>query len=346
MLRAAALSRTHSMARRWSGTILPATTSGASRADAGDCFASHGHLSCLPSLINIGVQKAGTGELQVWLGVHPSVTVHGGEVHFFDRSEKRVVACNARHRGALRLRYARFLWHRHKLQPSSVRGKVLFEKTPAYFDQVQPQQVACAVPSARLLVMLRNPAERARSAYAMCQRELHANWCRLPLEVALRPMLVVCSRGENCTRASHRALHHAPHLRRMLVMGHYAVFLRRWLNAFDASQLRVLWLEQFKAEPFICMRAVESFAGLPAHPYHSIATRSVSGLYVVGPSKSIYEHQERRQVVLQESASKEALHRTMAKLHAYYAPWQRRLGALLNETNTSLLPGAWGLRPS
>ena len=123
-----------------------ATASAAASADAGDCFQTVSALHCLPGLINIGVQKAGTGELQNWLGAHPSALAHGGEAHFFDGM--RAGQCSARQRGQLRLRYARFLWRRRGLQRASVNGKLLFEKTPAYFDRAPPKLVACAVPSA------------------------------------------------------------------------------------------------------------------------------------------------------------------------------------------------------
>ena len=52
----------------------------------------------------LGVQKAGTGELQTWLGVHPQVLAHGGEVHFFDDMPAR--SCrNAWQSGKVRLQY-------------------------------------------------------------------------------------------------------------------------------------------------------------------------------------------------------------------------------------------------
>ena len=61
------------------GSVLNANPSAAARADAGSCFElGRRHAACLPSLINIGVQKAGTGELQTWLGAHPRVRVHVG----------------------------------------------------------------------------------------------------------------------------------------------------------------------------------------------------------------------------------------------------------------------------
>ena len=71
-------------------------------------------------------------------------------------------------------------------------------------------------------------------------------------------------------------------------MGHYAAFLRRWLDVFAWARVGVLWLEQFKADPFACMHAVERFAGLAHHPYRAVATRNEAGLYVVGRSKSTY----------------------------------------------------------
>ena len=97
--------------------VISSAPAAAARADAGDCFERHGHALCLPSLVNIGVQKAGTGELQTWLGVHPQVHVHGGEVHFFDGLHYKAEAlrCGRSTRGRMRLEYARYLWQRRPL---------------------------------------------------------------------------------------------------------------------------------------------------------------------------------------------------------------------------------------
>lgn len=154
--------------------VLPSTISDAGHADAGDCFKlSAGRLSCLPTVINIGVQKAGTGELQTWLGAHPRVITHGGEVHFFDTMKHEPSCTRARERASLRLRYARFLWRHRPLTTKMVGShEVVYEKTPAYFDQARPDVVLCAVPSVKIIVMLRMPTARAVSAYHMCQTEM------------------------------------------------------------------------------------------------------------------------------------------------------------------------------
>ena len=344
------------MAAPRASSFLSAATASA---DAGNCFASSSsslfsRVNCLPGLVNIGVQKAGTGELQNWLAAHPSVVIHGGEVHFFD-GMKSPSACRAKQRANLRFKYAKFLWRgRGGLKRDDVKGKLVFEKTPAYFDLAPPKLVACAVPSARLLVMLREPAARARSAYSMCQREMGAKWCRAPLEEALAPLLKTrddggaldhsSSSSSNASiRLNRRLLKRKPHLRRMLLMGHYAVFLRRWIDAFPPARLRLLWLEQFKRDPFACMRAVEDYVGLPNHDYRAIATRNAAGLYVVGKSKSSSAATSGDAAAAAAAAKKRHTNSSsshsssaLAMLRQYYAPWQRRLRALDAEHNLTL----------
>jgi hypothetical protein len=328
------------MARTFSGTFLPANPSGAAHADAGDCFSgANDGIYCLPGLVNIGVQKAGTGELQTWLDKHPSVIVHGGEVHFFDKLISRHPSkCTQRIASTLRLRYARFLWRKRHLLKHELPLHVLFEKTPAYFDRIRPETMSCALPSARLLLMLRDPTERARSAYSMCQREMQAEWCRDAFDQVLGRVLTSPVNGSS-PALNLRTLRGEHHLRRMFLMGHYVHFVKRWLRAFHTSQIRVLWLEQFKVDPFACMAAVERFSGLRAYDYKSIATRNEAGLFVVGRSKSTYEKKRVPPATTHRSTpTSDIAHRAaMGSLRAYYAPWQRRLQELLEGTNMTLV---------
>ncbi|EOD14975.1 hypothetical protein EMIHUDRAFT_197680 [Emiliania huxleyi CCMP1516] len=136
--------------------LLPLSEAGV--AEAGDCLEAPRGLFCLPAVVNIGVQKAGTGELQTWLGAHPLMLAHGGEVHFFDglRPSAAMLRCGQRQRTNLRQRYARHLWHRRPLSRDNVGAaassamaagaplvrRLAYEKTPAYFDLSNPALLA------------------------------------------------------------------------------------------------------------------------------------------------------------------------------------------------------------
>ena len=125
----------------------------------------------------------------------------------------------------------------------------------------------------------------------------------------------------------------------MLHMGRYAIFLRDWLLAFGPERLRVLWLEQFKADPFACLHAVETFVGLPHHNFRHLARRNSAGYWVVGRSKSNSASTfAAPRLISSESFEAQARQRTaLATLRAYYEPWQRRLSELLEKQNISLV---------
>jgi len=87
-------------------------------------------------------------------------------------------------------------------------------------------------------------------------------------------------------------------------------------------------LEHFKAEPFECMAAVQTFLGLPLHDYRASATTNEKGLWVIGKSKSSSERWDKTPPSPEVNAT----------LHQFYAPWQRTLAELLRAHNLSLLP--------
>jgi len=210
--------------------------SAAAHAVAGDCFvdargapsSDSATVWCLPALVNIGVQKAGTGELRTWVGAHPSVHAHGGEVHFFDVRRPELRCANVRQQSALRIAYAKYLWsRRHRLTRAQLGGgKITFEKTPAYFDQSSPPLVSCALPGARFVLMLRLPAARALSAYRMCRDDLKARWCQSDANATFTRILH--GGGGDPVRTNRAALRRSPQLRRMLRLGKYALHLDRW----------------------------------------------------------------------------------------------------------------------
>ena len=103
----------------------------------------------LPTFIIVGAMRSGTTALARYLGAHPQVHMAANkELHFFDRHFDRGVEWYSTNfaEGAGRLE----------------RG----EATPAYlYDPVAPPRMAEVVPDAKLVVILRNPVDRAYSHY-------------------------------------------------------------------------------------------------------------------------------------------------------------------------------------
>jgi len=149
--------------------------------DAGDCIQeapgpwyarwSRGpprHLRCLPSFVIAGAQKAATGSLSAWLEAHPALrrgvgaSGHPGEVHYFDAFPRD--ASSEAVEATWRAYANRFPALSSREAEAGVQT---FEKSPSYlrFDQA-PRLLSGLLPAARWVVVLRDPVERAYSAFA------------------------------------------------------------------------------------------------------------------------------------------------------------------------------------
>ena len=109
----------------------------------------------LPDFLIIGAQRSGTTWLYNVLGVHPEIAMAKDrkEVHFFDRYY---------HRG--------LEWYKRRFpdNPNMKAG----EATPAYlYNPKCPKRISETLPDVKLICILRNPVERALSAYRYLVQE-------------------------------------------------------------------------------------------------------------------------------------------------------------------------------
>src|SRR5262249_6009960 len=115
----------------------------------------------LPSFLIVGAQRCGTTSLSRQLDEHPAVfgAVLHEEVHFFDVSYRRGLSWYGCHFPLLAA--ARRATRRADVTPVS------FESSPYYmFHPWAPERIARDLPGVRLLVLLRDPVERAYSGHA------------------------------------------------------------------------------------------------------------------------------------------------------------------------------------
>ncbi|MBA3288953.1 MAG: sulfotransferase domain-containing protein [Acidimicrobiia bacterium] len=182
-----------------------------------------------PEFLVIGAQKAGTSTLYAQLVAHPLVLpALTKEVHCFDTA-----------------RAADERWYRAHFPTVGRRatvearhgGRVVSgESTPFYLAHpAAPDRAAEMIPDVRLAVVLRDPVQRAISAYH------HARHWHLedrPIEVALDP-----SAAETPSRAGPEWFDspECPMRRHgYLMRGRYAEQLERWLEGFGHDRLLVL----------------------------------------------------------------------------------------------------------
>ena len=199
----------------------------------------------LPAFLVIGAQKAGTTALYDYLYRHPAISgPRWKEVSFFDRHWRRGER-----------------WYRGNF-PRGARPPV-GEASPSYlFHPLAPERVRSLVPEARLIVLLRNPVDRAFSHY---QHEVALGREPLSFEDALAAE-EERTRGEvERMLADPGYFSHAWWNWTYRARGLYAEQLERWYAVFPRERLLVLATEELGTAPAQTYARVLEFVGAPPH---------------------------------------------------------------------------------
>lgn len=201
----------------------------------------------LPSFIIIGAQRSGTTHLYDLLVRHPNVYPSLiKEVHYFDRHYEKGHE-----------------WYRAHFSPDVAESadkisgaRITGEATPCYlFHPFAAKRAATLAPDVKLIVLLRNPVDRAYSQYHLSQE---FGWEPLSFEEAIdREPLRIEADGFDYYGINRRRFSY-------LARGHYAEQLERWKNEFPQEQMQILQAEEFYANPLGTLADVVEFLGLPA----------------------------------------------------------------------------------
>jgi sulfotransferase family protein len=208
-------------------------------------------LRPLPDFLIIGAQKAGTTALYAYLRQHPQITGPSWkEVSFFDRHYARGEA-----------------WYRGNF-PNSLRARGLVgEASPSYlFHPLAPERVAALVPQAKLVALVRNPADRAFSHY---QHEVALGREPLSFEQALEAEDERLRGEEDRMRSDPAYFSQAWWDYTYRARGRYAEQLERWLAVFPREQLLIVPNEDLDAEPGETHARVLAFLGAEPHRLES-----------------------------------------------------------------------------
>lgn len=215
-------------------------------------------IRLMPDFIIIGVERGGTTSLYNYLIEHPNIaSASKKEVHFFDHSYNF-------ERGIPWYR-AQFPTVLHKYYAAHVHKQVLItgEASPNYlFHPHTPKRIAKILPQAKLIMLLRNPVERAYSHY----------WLKVGQGVEKLSFEVAIDREEERTQVewekilkdeTYFSLDHWHNNCAYLARGVYVDQLRTWLSYFPREQLLILKSEDFYTDPAAIYRQTLAFLNVP-----------------------------------------------------------------------------------
>lgn len=218
----------------------------AAAAAAVDATALHaaGHSPPLPlTYVIAGAQKGGTTALDLFLSQHPDVcTARPKETHFFHEDVYF-------EDGDVRFEWLSFCFAHHAGEP------VVGEATPEYmYLPNAAERLAAHNPSLRIILLLRDPVERAYSDYRM---RVARGQESLPFRDALacEPDRLAAAAGD--FRLASPLVRHS-----YVSRGLYAEQIRRLLRFFHREQVLVLRSDHLRDRHEETLSRVHSFLGL------------------------------------------------------------------------------------
>jgi hypothetical protein len=214
----------------------------------------------LPSFLICGGQRCGTTSLYRALAEHPVVVkavLHKG-VHYFDTDYHRGPRW---YRAHFPLRATAALVEARWGVPAQT-----FESSPYYmYHPYAGARIAADLPGVRLVVLIRDPVERAYSQHAHELArgfETEADFARA---LALEPSRVDGELTRMLADPAYQSFSHQHHAYR--ARGEYVTHLRRLVDLVGPDRVHVVDAERFFVTPEQCYDGVLDFLGLPRLGY-------------------------------------------------------------------------------
>ncbi len=212
-------------------------------------------IRLMPEFIIIGAQKAGTTSLYMYLTEHPCIApIFIKEPHFFDIYFHKGIRWYRAHFPTAVEKYYAKRFQRHDL--------ITGEASPYYlFHPQAASRVAKTLPRARLIVLLRNPIDRAYSQYQHQTRQRGVE--PLTFEEALEcEEKRLAGEEEKLLKDDKYCSFNHRHYS-YLARSKYIEQLPTWMSIFPKEQFLILRSEDFFADPQAIVKQTLEFLNLP-----------------------------------------------------------------------------------
>jgi hypothetical protein len=209
----------------------------------------------MPDFLIIGASKCGTTSLFNYIIQHPEV-IRGRkkEIHFFNHHYNKGITWYRKQFPLLK--------NRKGYSKKAITG----EATPNYLYRHEiPQKVHESMPNVKLIVLLRDPVERAFSHYQHRERKriMTKSNVKEEFEEAVKEQIEVINSSEEVIHKSY------------IYQGLYVEHLKAWMNIFPKEQFLIIKSEELFTNPEKIVDEVFDFLDLyplkltEYHHYHA-----------------------------------------------------------------------------
>lgn len=227
------------------------------------------HFRMLPDFLIIGAQKAGTTSLYNYIVQHPDVVeAHQKEVMFFDENYFKGIN-----------------WYK-SFFPINITKKITGEATVYYlYHPLVPKRVYNAIPSVKLIVLLRNPVDRAYSHYHQQHRR---GWEDMSFEDATKEEEKRLDGEEEKINANPDYVSYNHKTFSYLDRGIYVDQIERWFKFFPKEQFLILDTNELENYPQETLNKIFIFLRIREHKIKNLKRLNVGTQKEMNPKTREY----------------------------------------------------------
>lgn len=219
----------------------------------------------MPNFLIIGTQKAGTSALTHYLKQHPQIYMSPvKEPGFFDLEGEKQNFCGPGDQEAYSLTVTDIESY-CKLFQGVTNETAIGEATTWYLQSIKaPERIHYYIPDAKLIAILRNPVDRAYSAYMHAIRDGREPLADFALALEDEDKRIRNNWGM---------------LWRYKQMGFYSIQIKRYFEKFDRNQIRIYIYDDLNDNPTELLKDVFHFLGVEDTFMPKVFTRiNISGI--------------------------------------------------------------------
>lgn len=200
-----------------------------------------------PDYFIVGAQKSGTTVMEQFIDNHPTISNKWGEIHFFDLKFDKGVE-----------------WYKQQFLPRPEPHFLIGDKSPYYlFHPLVPQRIAKLYPKSKIIIVLRNPVDRAYSQYWMNKGYLKFENLSFEDAIEAESNRLKGEKEKIINNPSYNSFEYQNHS--YIARGIYVEQIKRWFEFFPRDQILIVDSNHLRNDTQKTMDKIFAFLGVPSY---------------------------------------------------------------------------------